>query len=67
MSDLESLLIKYNGKAFSVFNYDGKFTEEGQKVYADFCSLLYNLESIVPKFKAEEIEKELDFIAESKT
>lgn len=63
MTDLESILVKFNGRTFLVFDENGNFTEEGQKVYSDFCSLLYDLESIVPKFKAEEIEKELDLIA----
>ena len=64
MADLESVLTKLNGKTFSVFGDDGSFTEEGQKVYSDLCSLLYDVESIVPKFDAEEIEKELDLISE---
>lgn len=64
MADLESILIKLNGKAFSVFDNNGMFTEKGQKVYSDLCSLLYDIKSIVPKFDAEEIEKELDLIAE---
>lgn len=65
MADLESILIKFKGKSFPVFTKDGHFTKEGQSAYSDFCSILYDLESIVPKFSAEEIEKELDFIAES--
>ena len=65
MADLESILIKFKGKTFSVFAKDGSFTTEGKSVYSEFCSILYDLESIVPKFSAEEIEKELDFIAES--
>ncbi|NLE06425.1 MAG: hypothetical protein GX638_16695 [Crenarchaeota archaeon] len=64
MADLESILIKFKGKGFSVFANDGSLTKEGLSVYSEFCSLLYDLESIVPKFRAEEIEKELDFIAE---
>lgn len=67
MSDLESILVKFKGKTFSVFNEKGKFTKDGRKVYSDFCSLIYDLESIVPIFKAEEIEKELDLIADSST
>lgn len=62
MSDLESILIKFKGKQFSVFNGTGKLTKEGVKVYSDFCSLLYDLESVVPIFEAEEIEKKLDLI-----
>ena len=65
MLDLESILIKFNGKSFSVFNDKGKFTKKGLKVYSDFCSLLYDLESIVPIFEAEEIEKKLDLIVET--
>lgn len=65
MADLESILIKFKGKTFSVFANDSSFTTEGKSVYSEFCSILYDLESIVPKFSAEEIEKELDFIAES--
>lgn len=65
MADLESILIKFHGKPFSVFNNKGTFTKKGKIVCSDFCSLLYDLESIIPKFNAEEIEKELDLMTES--
>ena len=64
MSSLEEILINFNGKPFKPFNADGCFTKEGRIVYADFCSLLYDLQTIVPNFNAEEIEKELDLIVE---
>ena len=62
MNDLESLLRQFHGKNFVVFKKNGSFTKKGYKVYADFCSLLYDLKSIVPYFDAERIERELDFI-----
>lgn len=65
MSDLGSVLIKFNKKKFSVFNYDGSFTKEGYEVYSDFCGLLHELGSFVSSFDAEQVEKELDLIAET--
>lgn len=65
MSDLESVLIKFNRKKISVFNADGSFTKEGYKVYSDFCGLLHKLGSFVSSFDAEQVEKELDLITET--
>lgn len=62
MSDLESILIKFNGSPFLVFGRDGSLTDKGKAVYSNLCSLLYDLKTIVPKVNAEEIEKELDKI-----
>ena len=62
MSDLESILRQFNGKNFVVFRKNGSFTKKGYKVYADFCSFLYDLKTIVPFLDAERIERELDFI-----
>ena len=64
MSNLEEILIKFNGKPFKPFDRNGNLTQKGDKVYADFCLLLYDLQTIVPNFNAEKIEKELDLIIE---
>lgn len=62
MTDLESILIKLNGKRFTVFTKNGTLTQKGQEVYNTLCSLLHDLQSIVPKLNAEDVEKELDLI-----
>ena len=62
MSDLESILRQFHSKNFVVFKKNGSFTKKGYRVYAEFCSVLYDLESIVQNFDAERIERELDQI-----
>lgn len=64
MSDLETILRKFKGKNVKIFKADGNFTKKGYEIYCDFCSLLYELGSIVDCFNAEEVETELDKIVE---
>ena len=62
MSDLETVLRKFNGTNINIFGADGHFTREGYEIYCDFCSLIYELGTIIDCFNAEEVETELDKI-----
>ena len=64
MTDLKSILKKYNGSEITVFTADGKFTSEGYNTYCDFCSMLYDIAALTNSFDAEIVEKELDKIVD---
>ena len=60
--DLETILNRFNGREFKVFNQNGQFTKKGYNVYCDFCSFIYDLNMIVDGVDPEFIEKQLEQI-----
>ena len=59
---LETILNRFNGREFKVFNQNAQFTKKGYNVYCDFCSLIYDLNMIVDGVEPEFIEKQLEQI-----
>lgn len=62
MTDLETILVKLNGKPCKIFE-NGELTDKGYELCKKLLEIIYDVESITFDFGANKIVDELDKIS----